>query len=160
MEDILYKAAMAYISANTTPITTRGLEVPKHQAWWTDQVADALKEKDNQTLPFDMPAIFYEFNQTKYAAENVRRVKATGEVTLHLAQWRVGKDGIQGAAAETAFNLILKYAGALVDILHGNQLPCAATLILANIQRDHNNNAVLHEKITFTWSATKKLSNL
>lgn len=160
MEDIIYKSTMDFIAENSAPITTRGLTLPQHQAWWTEQISDALKEKDNQTQPFNMPAIFYEFNQTRYVTENVRRMKASGELILHLAQWNVGKEGVRGGEGSTAFNLALKYAGALVEILHGNRIPpCAATLILIGIQRDHSNNPILHEKITFSWSATRKVQS-
>ena len=159
MEDILYKAVMAYIAANTTPITAKGLEAPKYQAWWTDQVAESLKEKDNNSLPYDCPALFYQFAPTKYHSENPLRVKASGELTIHLVQWRVGMEGVKSSETEAQFNLILQYAGALASILNGIMQTCAATLILAGIERDHSNNPQLHEKITFTWMASKKLAN-
>lgn len=160
MEDLVYKAAKAYINTNVASITSKSLDAPLTQAWWEDQMNDALSSKENDAQPFDFPALLYQFTPTKYHTENNGRIKATGEMIVHLAQWRVGIDGKSGAETETSFNTRLQYLNTLVGIFHGVKLSCAATLILINTERDHTNNPIMHEKITFSWTATKKTSAL
>lgn len=158
MEDIVYKAAKAYLEANTLPISSKGLDVPKLNAWWEEQMKDVISDKDNEAFPFPVPAIFYQFTPTKYATENNGRVKATGEMILHVVQSRIGIDGRSGSESETSWNLKLQMVGTLIGIFHGTKLSCAARLTLMGTERDSTNNPLMHETITFSWTATKKTS--
>lgn len=142
-------SAAAYIAA-------AGLAPIKTLDWWQEQIEDALKDEGNEAPAFDMPALFFEFSETKYEASTARYQEANGQLMLHIAQDRIGKDGRDGEISQAQFLKLLDYVPALVDILTDGKLPCTAQLVRTAVKRDHSNNPVLHETITFTWSGRAK----
>lgn len=159
MEDTLYTEATAKLKAAKAVayITDAGLPALATIDWWEDQIGEALKAEGNESMPFNMPALFFEFSPTKYTKRGSTEI-GSGELTLHLAQDKLGKDGRDGAETLTDFKDLLGYAALLVDILTEEKLPCSAMLVLSQIERDHTNSPVMHERITFTWTARYRRS--
>jgi hypothetical protein len=162
MEKIIYEQtitrltsaeAIAYIeAAGQTRLQTTD--------WYEQQIENALKDKDVKSYPFECPAVFFQFSPTRYDKGNGLRQEASGEFTIHLAQSKLGKDGKQGSESHAAFKSLLDYADLLINVLNDFKLPCSARLVLSNVERDHTNSGLMHDKITFSWTAQRKRVNV
>jgi hypothetical protein len=135
-------------------IATLNLPALKDIMWFEDQFADFQNEKENNTLPFDLPAIAIEFGPTKYTRSNGINQSAEGEVKIHLAQRKM-VDGVDGAASLDSFKSLLDYQDAIIDSLNAFQLPCSAKPYMIGTERDHTNKLLMIDKITFAWSGRR-----
>lgn len=162
MEKILYEQAIIRMrSASAIAYLQAAGQLPLETTdWYEGQPEEALKKEGNESLPFDCPAVFFQFSPTKYEKGNGTRQEANGELIIHLVQNKIGKSGKEGEESHAAFKSLLAYADLLIDILSGYKLPCGARMIMTNVERDHTNSPLMHEKITFSWTAQRKRVNV
>ena len=162
MEKIIYEQAIVRLTSAGAIAYIEGAGQVRLQTtdWYEQQVEDALKDKDVQSYPFNCPAVFFQFAPTRYEKANGMRQEATGELIIHLAQNKIGKDGKQGSESHTAFKSLLDYADLLINLLNAFKLPCSARLIMTGVERDHTNSGLMHDKITFSWTAQRKRINV
>jgi hypothetical protein len=162
MEKTIYEEAIVRLTsvAATTYITAALQPALQTTDWYEGQIEDALKDKDVQSYPFNCPAVFFQFTPTRYEKANGMRQEATGELIIHLAQNKIGKDGKQGSESHASFKSLLDYADLLINLLNAFKLPCSARLIMTGVERDHTNSGLMHDKITFSWTAQRKRINV
>lgn len=156
MEKKIFEEGMARLkeAAVVAYIVSKGFEAPKHQAWFEDQFDQSLAESENQALPFDLPAILWQFGETKYEKGNGNNQEAEGTIILHIGQNKY-VDGVDGAATLADHKKLLEYAELIIDLLNGKQLPCSAKPYLTNHQRDHINRPMMIDQVTFSWTGRR-----
>lgn len=155
MEKIIYEQAIARFATQAAYITGQGFTPPVTQAWFEKQYDQALADKDNESVPFDVPALFYEFSPTKYVSNNKFRQNASGQLTLHIVQSKMA-DGREGSESHATFKNMLLYYDVIVNLLNGYKLPCGARPMLSGGQRDHENRGLMIEKAIFNWEALRR----
>lgn len=155
MEAKIFEQGCARIADNSAYFTDAGQEAPKHQAWFENQIDSALDETENKSLPFDLPAILWQFTPTEYTKGNGFTKEASGTLILHVVQNRYvnGEAGSEGLADHTK---LLEYADLVTDLFDGYKLGCSARPYMTNVERDHLNRPVMVDKITFEWSGKRK----
>lgn len=158
MEKLIYTNAIARLkSADALAFyTSKSVAAPKTYEWFADQVEQALADtsEENKTVPYDFPAIFFEFGTTVYDKGNTIKQRGTGELTLHVAQLTF-VDGREGAETHPDFKDLLDYADVIADLLIGQLAGCSARLVLNEITRDHTGRAIMCDKIKFTWTGLR-----
>jgi hypothetical protein len=159
MEQAIYTEAIARLkSADALAYyTDQDVVAPETYEWYQNQIEQALTPngEDNKTVPFDFPAIFFEFGTTEFEKGDTVRQEAKGTLTLHVAQLTF-VEGREGAVDHDDFKALLDYANVIADLLSGQMLGCSAKLILASIERDHTNRSIMTDKIRFTWTGKRK----
>lgn len=162
MEKTIYEQAIVRLTSAEAIAYIEGTGATRLQTtdWYEEQIADSLKDKEVQSYPFNCPAVFFEFSPTRYEKANGIRQEASGELTIHLAQNKIGKDGKQGSESHAAFKTLLDYTDLLINLLNAYKLPCSARLIMTGVQRDHTNTGLMHDRITFSWTAQRKRINV
>jgi hypothetical protein len=157
MEEVIFEQARARLANEDVIayIESKEFEAPKHVAWFEDQFEQSLEEKENKTLPFDFPALLFQFTPTKYTKGNGLTQMAEGEFVIHVGQQKQ-VDGFSDAASIDDHKKLLEYAGLIADLFHGFQLECSAKGCLTGMERDHLNRSLMVDKITFSWSGKRK----
>lgn len=155
MEATIFEQGCLRISDNSAYFTDAGQEAPRHLAWFENQIEQSLEESENKSLPFDLPAILWQFTPTEYTKGNGSRKEASGTFILHVAQNRYssGEAGSEGVADHTK---LLEYANLVADLFDGYKLECSARPYMTNVERDHLNRPVMVDKITFEWSGIRR----
>lgn len=155
MEQTIFKEGCDRINDNPLWFTDAGHEAPKHVAWFEDQIEQALSATENQALPFDTPAIFWQFASTNYSENNGLRKKAKGQFILHVVQDKQ----VEGEASSSTIDdheKLLEYADRVIALLDGYRLECSAKPYLVTVDRDHTNRPVMVDRITFEWTGTRR----
>lgn len=159
MEQSIYTNAIARLKSAEAlaHYTDQEVAAPQTYEWFTDQVEQALSDtsEENKTVPFDFPAIFFQFGETRYAKGNTIAQDATGELTLHIAQLTF-TDGREGADSHSDFKTQLNYADVIIDLITGQLAGCGVRLILAEVQRDHTGRAIMCDKAKFSWTGKRR----
>lgn len=153
MEEIVYKESVARIQANTAHFTDNDVLPPKHLAWFEDQIEQAIADSDNKSYPFNRPAVFFQFEPTEYKNKG-NHSEATGKMIVHVVQDKIA-DGIEDNESHTRFKKLLEYYQYVLNLLDGHKLTCSARPILSGIARDHVNSPLMHDKLTFDWTASR-----
>lgn len=125
---------------------------PEDYAWFEDQPEQMVVKDNNVTYPFDMPAIFIQFTEeTKVEATGTKKT-ATGQVTLHATQAKIGIDGVELLPSHDDFKALLDYVDTLIALLDGWTLSCGMRLQFAGLLRDHLNRPIMVDQLRFTFS--------
>lgn len=155
MEATIFEQGCARIADNSAYFTDNGHDAPKHQAWFEDQIEQELEVSENKSLPFDLPAVFWQFVPTEYEKGNGSRKEASGTFILHVAQNKY-VDGAVGSETQADHKKLLEYADLIINLLDGHKLECSARPYATGVERDHLNRPVIVDKITFAWSGIRK----
>ena len=158
MEKLIYTNAIARLKhADAIAFyTAKNVTAPKTYEWFADQIEQALADtsEENKTVPYDFPAIFFEFSPTVYEKGNSIIQRGSGELTVHVAQLTY-VDGREGAETHEDFQTLLDYVDVIADLLSGQLAGCSARLMLAEITRDHTGRVIMCDKIKFTWTGLR-----
>lgn len=154
MEKKIFEEGCARITDNAAYFTDAGHEAPKHQEWFENQVEQHLEETQNKSLPFDLPAVFWQFTPTPYQKGNGNHQSGSGTIILHVVQSKYVK-GTSDSDTLADYLKLLDYADVLVDLFSGYKLDCSARPYLLEVERDHLNRPVMVDKITFAWTGTR-----
>lgn len=141
-------------SAVTAFIISEGFEPPKHLAWHEGQFDQSLDPEENKALPFDLPAITWEFLETPYTKGNGGNQEGNGQFILHIAQRRM-VDGVVGMSTAADHDKLIRYADLIIDILNGRQLDCSAKIYMVGVEKDHTNRPYMVDKVKFTWTGRR-----
>lgn len=155
MEQKIFAQGMSRLTNQSSYFTAKSHIAPLHQAWFEDQIDQALDESDNKALPFDLPAVLWQFLPSTYEKGNTASKGASGSFVLHIAQNKF-VDGAEDSASLEDYNKLLAYADLVIDLLDAYQLACTAKVFMVNVERDHTNRPVLVDKITFSWSGVRR----
>ena len=155
MEDIIYKEILARISANSAWFDTNTQPVPEHLGWFEDQPNNVLQKDGVTTYPFDCPAVFVQFEPSRYNSSNGLHTEGEGVVILHIVQRKIA-DGIEGATNHADFKKLTAYAPLFIDLFDGFKLPCSARLFLSGRECDHVNRPLMIDRVSFRWNAKRK----
>lgn len=139
--------------AVTAFIIAEDFTPPKHLTWFEGQFDQSLDE-ENKALPFDLPAIAWEFKETSYTKGNGGNQEGNGQFILHIAQRRM-VDGSADSGTEADHQKLIEYAELIADIMTGVQLPCSAKIYMSGIEKDHLNRPLMVDKVTFSWSGRR-----
>jgi len=156
METTIYLNAIARLKSAeaTAAFTTAVQPAPVRFAWYEGQPEETLSD-DNKTYPFNCPAIFFEFQESTYERGNGLTQKGEGKLIVHVTQLK-NVDGVDGAETSAEFIKLAQYADLIVDVLSGYPMECSAKLFMTNVLKDHSNRALMVDKITFQWNATRR----
>jgi hypothetical protein len=157
MENIIYEELIARLTSDeaVAEYTADEVAAPLTLAWFEGQPDQAVVAEGNITYPFDLPAIFIQFSETKYSGPPQRQ-KGEGEFTLHIAQSKTGKDGIEGNESHTEFKDLLPYIDTIINLLNGFKLECSARCTLLGVERDHTNRPIMVDQVKFSWSGARE----